>query len=409
MKILQIGTGSLRIPPDRYGAVELYIYNLSKGLAASGHAVTVLDIKEPPDGPEYEDLDGIKRLRIYRKKFNFHSHISWLNYLGESLDLLGFTFQASAHMRKKDYDIIHLHRLLTSPLLVFLNRGLRPKMAYTSHSSIWTEDNPVWLHRLALSLDGYTMRRVTSVAAQAGALKTKFMSKTKIPPVKIAVIPSGVDTAYYRPDGAPADEIKHRYGLEGRTTVLYVGHIIPRKGVETLVKTAVLLAKETGHSEVFFLLVGPLAQPGFDKLGKADYVTGIRELIKQEGLEQHVRLTGAVSQEDLLGLFRACDIFVLPSLADSSPAVTLQALACAKPVVATRVGGLPDQIRDGWNGLLIQPGDERALAQKIKYLLDNPAERLRMGQNARCLAETEFGWKFILNKIVDLYRDIAAT
>lgn len=406
MKILQVGTGSLRIPPHKYGAVELYIYNLSRGLAASGHEVTILDIRESPAEPDSEDLDGIKRLCIYRKRFDVNSRHAWLNYLGELLDLLGFSFKVNSHLRRQRYDIIHLHRLITSPILIFLNRGLRPKMVYTAHSSIWMEDNPAGLHMLALALDGYTMRRVAWVAAQAETLKIKFIRKTKIPPVKIAVIPSGVDTAYYRPQGVPTDEIKHKYGLEGRTAVLCVGHIIPRKGIEYLLKAAALLARKTGHSEVLFLLVGPLAQPGFDKLGSSDYVTRIREIIKQNGLEQRVRLTGAVSQEDLLGLFCACAIFVLPSLAESSPAVTLQAMACAKPIIATGVGGIPDQIKDGWNGFIVPPADEKALAQKIEYLLDNAAERLKMGRNARQLTEQEFDWENVARKVIGEYQKV---
>jgi len=403
MKILHVGTGSLRIPPDRYGAVELYIYNLSRGLAASGHEVTVLDIKESPGEPDLEDLDGIKRLCIYRKRFDFHSRHPRLNYLGELLDVLVFAFKVSLYLRQHDYDVIHLHRLFSSSAIVFLNRRLRTKMVYTAHSSIWMKENPGWLDRLAMALDKYTMRRVSRVLAQAELLKGQFVSACKISPAKIAVIPSGVDTAYYRPEGAPAHAIKHRYGLEGRATVLCVGHIIPRKGLEYLVKAAALLAQEPSHRETLFLLVGPMGQPGFDKLGSANYPARIIEIIKREGLGQRVRLTGAVSQDDLLGLFCACDIFVLPSLSESSPAVTLQAMSCAKPVIATRVGGLPDQIKDGWNGFLVEPADERALAEKIACLLDHPAERRRMGNNGRQFAEQEFDWKRVSQKALVAY------
>ena len=409
MIIVQVGTGSLRIPPDRYGAAESYIYNLSKGLAAEGHAITILDIQESAGEAHSEELNGIKRLRIYGKHFQTASGNPWLDYVRELLDLLGFSLKVNSHLRKQGYDIIHLHRMISSPLLVFLNRRLRPKMIYTAHSSIWMEDKPGRLHKLALALDAYTMRRVARVIAQAETLKAKFIRIARIPPEKIAVIPSAVDTAHYRPDNMDGTEVKHKYDMKGRTTILCVGHIIPRKGVEYLVKAAAQLVDEPGYQEALFLLVGPLAQPGFDKLSNRSYTASIMELIKQKGLERSVRLTGTVSQSDLLELFRACDIFVLPSLAESSPAVMLQAMSCAKPVIGTRVGGIADQIRDGWNGFLVEPADENALAAKIGYLLSYPEERLRMGQNSGQFARSEFGWTQACQKMANAYREVLKT
>ncbi len=79
-------------------------------------------------------------------------------------------------------------------------------------------------------------------------------------------------------------------------------------------------------------------------------------------------------------------------------------MASGKPVIGTKVGGIPTQVRDRWNGFLIQSRSEKELAEKIKYLIDDPQERERMGVNGRQLAEEEFDWKKITAKVLRVYQ-----
>ena len=103
-------------------------------------------------------------------------------------------------------------------------------------------------------------------------------------------------------------------------------------------------------------------------------------------------------------MYAACDIFVLPSLAEGDPLVTLEAMASGKPVIGTRVGGIPRQIRDGWNGFLVDPADERQLADRIRYLIDNPDERQIMGANSRRHAQDQFDWKHVAERLSLIYQ-----
>ena len=99
----------------------------------------------------------------------------------------------------------------------------------------------------------------------------------------------------------------------------------------------------------------------------------------------------------------ASDIFVMPSLAETGPLVTLEAMASGKPIIGTEAGAMPRQIRNGWNGFLIDPEDERQLAERIKYLIDNPEERKRMGANSRRYAEEEFDWRKVAERLSLVY------
>jgi glycosyltransferase involved in cell wall biosynthesis len=115
-------------------------------------------------------------------------------------------------------------------------------------------------------------------------------------------------------------------------------------------------------------------------------------------------LTGALPLDDLRKLYVVCDIFVLPSLTEAMPTAPLEAMASGKPVIGTKVGGIPMQIQDGKSGFLIDSEDERQLAERIKHLIDNPSKAKGMGAYGRKLAEEKFDWAIIAEKLLQVYQ-----
>jgi len=175
--------------------------------------------------------------------------------------------------------------------------------------------------------------------------------------------------------------------------VMFSGTVTPRKGVEYLVKAAEILKE----NNVLFLIVG---NTNLDR----EYANKVMEYTKQRNLK--VRFTGFVPYRDLKALYSACDIFVLPSFEEGDPLVLKEALASGKPLIGTKVGGIPMQIIDEWNGFLVRPGNEKQLAEKIRYLIENEEERERMGKNSRRLAEEVFEWKKITERYLEVYESI---
>jgi len=125
--------------------------------------------------------------------------------------------------------------------------------------------------------------------------------------------------------------------------------------------------------------------------------------VKSNGLEKFVKFTGFISYNDLKALYSACDIFVFPSFEEGDPIALKEALASGKPLIGSDVSGIPMQIRDGWNGFFIEPGNEKKLAEKIVYLIENEEERERMSRNSRKLAEEEFDWSKIADRYLKVY------
>jgi glycosyltransferase involved in cell wall biosynthesis len=149
--------------------------------------------------------------------------------------------------------------------------------------------------------------------------------------------------------------------------------------------------------DVLFLIAGNL---NLDK----EYAQKVMEYAKSKGV--NAKFTGFVPYEDLKALYSACDIFVLPSLEEGHGVVLTEAMASGKPLIGSNVGGIPMQIKDGWNGFSVEPGNEKALVEKIQYLVVNEEERARMGKNSKKLAKEEFDWSKIAERYLEVYEEI---
>lgn len=124
------------------------------------------------------------------------------------------------------------------------------------------------------------------------------------------------------------------------------------------------------------------------------------------GIGQHVELLGWVRGEDKLRLLGEAGVYVLPSYHEGLPMSVLEAMAHGMPVVSTPVGGIPEAVRDGVEGFLVAPGDVVALSDRLERLLADPGLRGSMGAAARRRAESEFGVAGIVERWVELYREL---
>jgi D-inositol-3-phosphate glycosyltransferase len=306
----------------------------------------------------------------------------------------------------KEFDIIAIHFPLMLIFLSILRRSDRNKMVYTSHTNYWSL-NPsriTLVEKLILFLESWGMKRVGKVIAQTEQIKTQYMT-FGINSSSIEIIPNAIDTKIFNPkseiDGFVLDN-----GLVGRFSILYVGRMSKIKGVEYLIRALNILVNEWGYKQVFLLLVG---QPSAASIGsdKPLDIQKANAFIKDNGLKENVMFTGYVSRERLLKFYSACDVFVLPSLVELFGLVITEAMALGKPVIGTKVGGIPSQIIDDWNGFLVDPANERALAEKIRILIDNPEKCKTMGANSRQYATDYFDWLRVADRISFVYERLS--
>jgi len=403
MRIVQVSVGSVRMPPKEGSAPLQVIFNTSKHLARMGHQVVIFDRKYTKDDPPVEHIDGVEIVRLRAPQIPSPKSPAFIRFIGAELNAAIFGLAASRYLRSNSSEIDALHFHLTSIGLIIsiLNRKLRSKMFYTCHLGEWglVGQRLSLFERIHLFLDPYLMRRVSRVIALNETAKQSFVSRGRVKVGNVVVVHNGVDTSFFRQD-IEVTEVAGKYRLEGKHVVLFVGRLARIKGVEHLMKAADIVVNQFGYGKMLFILVGP---PSFDATERPMGMDEITNYIEQHHLNKNVILTGSLALEEVRRLYAACDIFVLPSLAEGDPLVTIEAMASGKPVIGTRVGGIPRQIRDGWNGFLIEPANEQQLAEKIKYLVDNPEERESMGANSRRYAEEEFDWRKVAEQLSTIY------
>jgi len=401
MKILHIfdnyGTPSARALPGE-GSVPSIVYYLARYTAEKGHDLTILE-RDFGTLPREEKIGRIRYIRITADKIPaapyelIKNPKGVIKLVGDGFDIAGKT---NRFLKENDFDIIHVHFPFASSILITINRGLRGKMVYTAH--IGEEKKRLALDSSSppmlkfFSPDLYLMKRVRKSVVLNEPLRNKLIEKG-IREEKLGVIPNGVNVADFELSAEEIKRVKETYGLRG-TTVMFAGTITPRKGVVYLIKAAEILKGE----DVLFLIVG---NTNLDR----EYTQKVMDYAKKRGVK--ARFMGFVPYEDLKALYSACDIFVLPSLEEGFPIVLTEALASRKPLIGTNVGGIPMQIRDGWNGFLVEPANEKRLAGRINYLIENEEERVRMGKNSRKLAEDEFDWGKIVEEYLNVYEEVA--
>lgn len=198
---------------------------------------------------------------------------------------------------------------------------------------------------------------------------------------KIRVLHNPVDCRKYVP-GAKKGPGKR---------VLFMGDFSERKGIKTLIRAASDVIEVL--SDVRFVLCGGERKE-------------IAETVTDWGIEEHVDIKGFVSGKEKSDIFKRADLFVLPSLSEGLPVAVLEALSSGLPIIATPVGGIPDIIKDYQNGLFVEPGDHKALAESIIFLLNNDDVRERIRENNRKKALDEFDTPIVVEELKRIYKGV---
>jgi len=185
-------------------------------------------------------------------------------------------------------------------------------------------------------------------------------------------------------NGLDIDDFIHLQEKTGTDpTILFVGGLEPRKGLEYLLHAMEYILDELPSTKLI-----AIGKTGFRGTDEWSWFSSLADRL---GITGHVEFHESVSQENLLRFYSECDVLVLPSKTEGWGLSLMEAMACGKPVVASGVGGIPELVRDGTDGILVRPGDVRGLAEAVTMLLKNPTLRKEMGQSGKARVG-EFSW-----------------
>ncbi len=373
MKVLQVSKYYYPVS----GGVESYVYSLCRELKKKiGVEVVASNTK---NRAESGTVNGVKVTRL-PLLFSFLNAPITSNYLG----FLG----------KNDADILHIH--MQNPFHVFLSlfSGAigKKKLVITYHSDVYGKPFGClvdFINELLLSKADAILPTSWNYVKTSNVLK-KFRKK-------ITVVPIGIDADNFKITKklkSEAEGVKKKLSLPEGKTLLFVGRLIPYKGVEYLLMAMPKIIKNAPGAKLVIAGTGKLERR-------------LRSMVDEFGLGQNVLFLGSV--ENIAAYYHACDAFVLPSVnrAEAFGIVQLEAMACGKPVVSTEIGsGTSFVNKNGESGFVVRPKSAEALAGAVLRLLNNAPLRKKLGRNGYRRVKRLFTVQKMAKSVLEIYKKI---
>ncbi|HET6779433.1 MAG TPA: glycosyltransferase family 4 protein [Gemmatimonadales bacterium] len=373
--------------PPLGGGAAVATAALAQGLVERGILVDVVtagagaERRESMAGREQLESPGLTLYRVKSRRRGIHEAGMGdaATYLIAALPLI------RRLLRTYTYDAVHVFfSLPTGALLPFLNLKGIPVVVSLRGSDVPGYDP----HNRALQLSHWILapltrwiwRRADHVVAVCESLGQ--LARRTYPGLRYTVVPNGVDLNLFHP------WVGSRPSPAGRIRCIAVARLIERKGLGDLIRALALL--ERGRFQLDIVGGGP------DEQVLRDLATGL-------GVAQDIHFSGPLDRPEVARRYREADLFTLPSSAEAFGNVFAEALASGLPIVGSRVGGIPDLVEHGTNGLLVPSGDVAALAGAIKYLADDPQLREEMAQRNRAKAESNLQWSQVTRRYLSTY------
>jgi teichuronic acid biosynthesis glycosyltransferase TuaC len=378
----------------------IFVHEQVRALAGLGHDVRVVSPKgwAPPGlsrWSAYREVPGVDRVDgvpvLYPRKLTLPAA-----RLGHrNADAMRWAI-ARPLRRVHDrwpFDVIHAHMLVPDGWAAArVGAGLGVPVVATAHRADVLDvpaRGPGSRRGVAAAVEAIDQVCAVSAAIAAAAQE---LGRPRRP---VEVVPNGADGAVFAP--RPAAEARARLGVpEGRPVVSYVGKLVPRKGVDTLIEAMGLLGRR------------PQGAPLLVAAGDGSLRPALERRAAELGVAEQVRFVGKVAHDEVGWWMAAGDLFVLPSLSEGLPTVVCEAMNCGRPVVATAVDGTPEIVRDGQTGLLVPPSDPGALAEALARVLDDPTLARRMGEEALRVGRERYTWEANARRMTEIYEALTA-
>ncbi|OLR95148.1 glycosyltransferase family 4 protein [Actinokineospora bangkokensis] len=350
--------------PPRPGGIQTYVHNLASRLP--GHDLVVY----APAWRGAAEFDAAQPFAVVR-------HPGELMLPGPSV-----AKRAKEVLRAEDCDAVWFG---AAAPLALLGPGLKAAGAARTIAS--THGHEVgWSMlpgaRQALRRIGSTTDVVTYVSRYTRARFAAAFGRR----AALELLPSGVDTALYRPDPAARQEIRARHGLGDRPLVVCVSRLMPRKGQDSLIRALPAIRAAVPGAALLVVGGGP-------------YRSRLEALAAEGGVTEHVVFTGSVPWEELPAHYATGDVFAMPCRThgrgldvEALGIVFLEAAACGLPVVAGDSGGAPEAVIEGETGHVVDGRAVDVLAERVAGLLADPDRAAAMGAAGRAWMEEEWSW-----------------
>ncbi len=296
-------------------------------------------------------------------------------------------------LRSEKIDIIHSQGARADVYCRIVSRlaGLNIKTVNTIQMLVEGYDVHIIKKKVYCYLDRLTERCVDKFIVVSDMLKNRLIHTHRIAEKNVEKIYNGIELNQYRRDAEDdlSNKLKCEFGLKSTDYLVgAIGRMVWQKGFKYLVHSIPKTALSIPQVKIIFIGEGPLTKP-------------LEDLCKELGVRDKVIFTGF--RKDIKDLLSIVDLLAIPSLLEGFPMITLEAMAMAKPIIATRIDGITEQIRNGENGLLVPIKDSEALSEAIIRIYNNREMAEKMGKSGRKQVEKTYSIENTVRQTQEVY------
>ncbi|TFW33614.1 glycosyltransferase [Massilia horti] len=385
------------------GGQNVYVAHLARELALAGY---VVDIFTRRDALAQKQLvhwrENIRVINVPAGPAHYVPKEQMLPYIQAFARFV----TRFARRQQARYDIVHANFFMSGMVAQHLKQLLGIPFVITFHAL-------GHVRRLAqgaadafpparLRIESMLMRQADRIIAECAQDRLDMEQLYGAAPERIAVAPCGFDPEELWPVDAP--EARTRLGLaQEKFIVLQLGRMVPRKGVDTVIQGVAMLRSRHGIDAELLVVGGD-----FDQRHGRDSpeMIRLRTLACQLGIGEHVRFTGQQPRSELRYFYGAADAFVTTPWYEPFGITPVEAMACARPVIGSEVGGIKSTVVDGLTGFLIPSRDPQAVAERLAVLHHDPLLARSMGNAGLRRAYEHYTWRAVAQQAAAIYASV---
>lgn len=372
---------------------DVDIFALERGYTAKLHGdITKYDLLSRTHYPERkagEPLGSLKSLVLHSPGFlkRPSSILKIYNAIKKGIPGMPFLFHCLPYFRNSHYDIVHCQFGPNG------NIGAEMKELGITNAKLVTTFHGYDI-RLGLSRGGdiyAPLKEKGDLFLAISRYNRRQLEEMGFEPAKIVDHPVGIDIEKFKFSASGT------LRTDGEIRIITIARLVWEKGLEYAIKAVGMLAAKN-----------PGLKIRYEIIGAGNLREKLQSLVAEEGLSETITFSGGMDQDYVSGKLAESDIFLLSSVEEALSVALMEAMASGLPAVATKVGGVPELVRDGESGYLVQPGDAEAMAEKLDLLVKNPDGRREMGIAGRKIVEEKYDIQKLNERLVELYRSLLA-
>jgi glycosyltransferase involved in cell wall biosynthesis len=382
------------------GGQNIAVAELAKELAQLGYSIDVFTRLSSPTEPDV--VQWHPQIRI------IHVKAGACHYLPKEVllpHMSEFAENMALFIRQQNlsYAVIHAHFFMSGLVALTLKQELLIPVVITFHALGLVRRNSQGnndgfpIERIAI--EKRIMQEADGLIALCPQDSDDLVMYYGADPAKITVIPNGYNPTDFYP--VKQNLARQAIGIDPHEpTILQLGRLVPRKGIDNVIRALAILQQQHGQSAHLLIVGGDSRVPDSNKTPE---IGRLQQLAKDIDVADQVTFVGSRSRDELKQYYSASDVFVTTPWYEPFGITPLEAMACGTPVIGSAVGGIKHTVLPHKTGYLVPPNDPSALAARLALLLSNSPLRKQFGETAIRHVRAGYTWQYVAQQTADLY------